>query len=69
MFDVLFLKEMLYIFSTQMWPVIEEPRVPGEVEHQETLFDIFSTKKSEFKYFKPVYSLQCKYGSSNKDCF
>ena len=50
-----------------MWLEIKVSRVPGEVEHQATLFDIFSTKKIEFKCYK-LYSstLQCKYCSSNK---
>ena len=62
-FDVLFLKQVLYIFSTQMWPEIKVSRVPREVEHPVTLFDIYFTKKSEFKCFKLVYSLCLKYCS------
>ena len=61
----LFLQQVL-LFSTQMWPDIEVSQVPGEVEHPVTLFDIFYTNKSEFQCFKIVYSLQCKYCSSNK---
>ena len=51
-----------------MWPENSVSRVP-EVEHHETLFDIFSPKKSEFKCFKLVYILQCKCCSSNEYCF
>ena len=40
------------IFSTQVWPENQVPRVLGEVEHQEILFDVFTTKKSEFQCFK-----------------
>ena len=42
------------LFSTQMWPENQVSRVPGEVEHQETLFVMFSTKKSELKCFKLI---------------
>ena len=40
-FDVLFLKQVLYIFSTQMWPEVKVSRVQGEVEYQEALFEVY----------------------------
>ena len=45
------------IFSTQMWPENQVSRVLGEVNCQETLFDMFFTKKSVLRCFKLVYSL------------
>ena len=44
-FDVLFLKQVLYIFSTWMRPEIKVSRVLGDVEYPETLFDLFFKKK------------------------
>ena len=35
------------IFSTWMWPENQVSRVPGEVEHQETLFVMLYMKKIE----------------------
>ena len=50
-----------------MWPEKQVSRVPGEVEHQETLFVMFFTKKSALKCFKLVYSLMFYvYCSRNK---
>ena len=69
-FNVLFLKQVLYIsyFIIRCGPKNEVSRVLGEVEHQDTLFDIFSTMKGEFKCFKLVHSL-ILYVLFNKYCF
>ena len=48
-FDVLFLKQVVYIFSTQMWPEIKVSRFPGEAEHQEVLFNIYLQCQCDFK--------------------
>ena len=45
------------IFSAQMFPENQASRVPGEVEHPKTLFDMLHMNKSEFWYLKIVYSL------------
>ena len=57
---LLFLKQILFKFSTWKWP---EMKVSwDEVELQVTLFDIFSTKKNEFRCYKMYTSiLLCKY--------
>ena len=49
MFDVFFLKQVLYIFSTRIWPEIKGSRDLGEVEHQEALFDIYLQCQCDFK--------------------
>ena len=36
------------LFSTWMWPENQDSRVPGEVEHKETLFVMLYLKKSKF---------------------
>ena len=65
LFQVLFLNEKL-CFSTQKRPEIMVSRVPGEAEHQVTLFDKQFTKKSNLKVFQACYGLIFIYCSWNK---
>ena len=62
------MNEKLYVFSTWMWPEIMVSRVPGEVEHQLTLFDQYFTKKSILPMFQACHSLIFIYCSLNKYC-
>ena len=43
--------------STQMWPESKVSRVQGEVEHPETVFDLYIPVQCDFKCYKLVYSL------------
>ena len=48
-FDILFLKHVLYIFFIQMWPKNKVSRVKGEVEHHEPLFELYLQCQCYFK--------------------